>query len=56
MLLLFGNFPPTVFSCAEQIYRNLYVSLQLHVQNAVPRSTLCWKIGNISGSIELFAL
>ena len=34
----------------------IYVSLHLRMQNAVPRSTLCWKVGNISGSTELFAL
>ena len=27
---------------------------RLRVQNT--RSTLCWKVGNISGSTELFAL
>ena len=35
---------------------NKYVSLRLRVQNAVPAQPLCWKVGNISGSTELFAL
>ena len=34
----------------------IYVSLRLCVQNAVAAQPLCWKVGNISGSTELFAL
>ena len=48
-----SNFHPAKFIPQRP---NIYVSLHLRVQNAVPRSTLCWKIPNISGSIELFAL
>ena len=34
----------------------IYVSLQLCVQMLVSPSTLCWKIPNISGSVEPLAL
>ena len=50
-----GNNMAKVISSYPMLVKT-YVSLRLRVQNAVSRSTLCWKIPNISGSIELFAL
>ena len=40
---------------SETILSNIYVSLRLRMQNAVPAQPCVGKIG-ISGSIKLFAL
>ena len=46
-----------VQACANALKINLYICLTLltHAKCGT-RSTLCWKVGNISGSTELFAL